>query len=66
MDALRTLFGQTLCDSTIINSNSSSRISNITDQYSTSESHKFYAQTDENKNIFGIIFISSIPNHTMK
>ncbi|XP_061401650.1 protein fuzzy homolog [Musca vetustissima] len=64
IELLKTLFGQTFTNIELLKNNYSQN--NLLDQYYCSDSHKYYTETDEEDNIIGILFISSVPTHTMK
>lgn len=64
---LRKFFDNLLSNKNILKTNSSpSHVNEVIDQYWSLESHKCYAQIDASQNILCLLFISSIPTHTMK
>lgn len=67
-DQLKLLFCQTFSNLEFLEKKSYQNHRNncVADQYWCSDSNKFYAEVDEDNNIFGSLFISSIPTHTMK
>ncbi|XP_058987184.1 protein fuzzy homolog [Musca domestica] len=66
-DQLKLLFCQTFSNLEFLEKKSYQNHRNncVADQYWCSDSNKFYAEVDEDNNIFGSLFISSIPTHTM-